>query len=59
MSRRIVLYDAAGQLLATMDITGLANANAAAVMQLVVEALCNRGSWHAEQTIHLAPWGPD
>ena len=58
-SRRIVLRDAAGQELATIDTTGIAHANATAVMTLTVEALCDQEQWHTGQLINLAPWGAD
>lgn len=68
--RRLVIRDVNGALLAAdalghplahwqIDLTGIPNANAAAVMTAVVQQQCNLGCWHDAESIALPCWGSD
>lgn len=56
-ARVLVLRDANGAAIKTLDVSDLDNANAAAPVALTVETRCDLGEWHQAQRTELAPWG--
>jgi hypothetical protein len=57
-ARVIVLRDANGAAVKTLDVSDLDNANAAAPLALTIETRCDLGEWHQAQRTELVPWGP-
>jgi hypothetical protein len=56
-ARVIVLRDANGAAVKTLDVSDLDNANATAPFTLTLETRCDLGEWHQSQRTELAPWG--
>ncbi len=56
-ARVIVLRDANGAAVKTLDVSDLDNADARALLALTVETRCDLGEWHQAQRTELLPWG--
>ena len=56
-ARVIVMRDANGAAVKTLDVSDLDNANAALPLALTLETRCDLGEWHQAQRTELAPWG--
>lgn len=56
-ARVIVLRDANGAAVKTLDVSDLDNANSSAPMALTIETRCDLGEWHQSQQMQLIPWG--
>lgn len=56
-ARVLVLADASGAAIRSIDISDLDNANSAAPMVVIVETRCDLGEWHEGQRAELVPWG--
>lgn len=56
-ARVIVLRDANGAAIKTLDVSDLDNTNSAAPVALTVETRCDLGEWHQSQRTELVPWG--
>lgn len=57
-ARVIVLRDASGAAIKTLDVSDLDNTNAAAPFAMTVETRCDLGEWHQTQRADVVPWGP-
>jgi hypothetical protein len=57
-ARVIVLRDANGAAIKTLDVSDLENADTRAPLALTVETRCDLGEWHQAQRTELIPWGP-
>lgn len=55
--RKIVLLDAAGRVVAEMDVSHIDHADYRAPMLAEVRTRCDLGDWHAGQSVELYPWG--
>lgn len=55
--RKIVLLDAADQVIAELDVSSIDHANYQAAMHLEVRTRCEMGDWHPGQRLRLEPWG--
>jgi hypothetical protein len=53
----IVLRDASGATVRTMDVSDLDNTDNTAPLAVTVEARCDLGEWHQAQRMDLIPWG--
>lgn len=56
-ARVLVLRDANGAAVKTMDLSDVDNPNPAAPVAITVETRCDLGEWHQSQRTELAPWG--
>jgi hypothetical protein len=56
-ARVLVLRDANGAAIKTLDVSDIDNANAAAPVALTLETRCDLGEWHQAQRVEFVPWG--
>ena len=57
-ARVLVLRDANGAAVKTLDVSDLENPDQTAPLALTVETRCDLGEWHQAQRTELLPWGP-
>lgn len=57
-ARVIVLRDANGAAIKTLDVSELDNDDNTAPLALTVETRCDLGEWHQTQRAELVCWGP-
>ena len=57
--RRLVIKDVDDGDLASLDLTGMFNANTLAPLLAVVEEQCDMLHWHQIGKVPLPCWGPD
>jgi len=56
-ARVLVLRDANGAAIKTLDVSDIGNTNTSAPMALTVETRCDLGEWHQAQRTEFVPWG--
>ena len=56
-ARVVVLRDANGAAIKTLDVSDLDNTDSRALLALTVETRCDLGEWHQAQRAELLPWG--
>lgn len=56
-ARRLILQDALGNTVRSMDLTDIDNADTRFRFSVVIQGMCDMGHWHMTDSVELAPWG--